>query len=349
MQQSRRKFFRNAGLATTGLLGASSLSAARVDPGDVHITGVKTFRVRRGIFVKVETNVGISGWGEASSNSPTQTVAGYVELALRKQLIDQNPFNTDYLWEQMFWQNHDHGPSGVLTYAIGGVDLALWYLKGKILNVPIYQLLGGTFRKFVPSYCGIPLRGGKVSVEEAIDRAQKVVNLGFKIVKLRMQIREYNLDPTPDPTLRYYEKVRAVLPSDVELFVDPNEGYSAGRAVQIGRALEKMGMRWFESPVPREANADLRTVVDALDLTVLAGEKCYNRWEIRDLILQGNPDVIQPDVLKAGGISEMQRMASLAHVHFKRVAPHNTKPTLGTAAAAEVKSFQGQVTTAPHA
>lgn len=284
-------------------------------------------------MVRVQTNVGVTGWGESSSNSPTQVVATFIERALRKNVMGKNPFDTDELWNRMYWENHDLGPAGMLTYAIAGVDLALWDIKGKILDVPVYQLIGGAYRDRVPAYGGIPLGGGTVPVEEAIDRAQKLVDLGFRIVKLRMQIREYNLNPIPDPTLRYYERIRAALPAEIELFVDPNEGYTAGRAIQIGRALQEMGMPYFESPCPLEAHADTREVVDALDIPVLAGEKCYNRWQIRDLILQANPDVIQPDVIKGGGISEMKKMADLGGVFFKTVAPHNTKPSLGTAAA----------------
>ncbi len=240
------------------------------------------------------------------------------------------------IWNTLFWENHDLGPSGALSYAVAGIDLALWDIKGKILDQPVYNLLGGRFRSEMPTYCGIPLKGGKIPIEEAVERALKVVGLGFKTIKLRMQIREYNLNPIPDPTLKYYEAIRKALPDDVDLFVDPNEGYTASRAIQIGKELQAMGMKYYESPVPRENNKDLAEVVSAIDIPVMAGEKCYTRWEFRDLIMQGNPDIINPDVIKAGGITEVKRIAVIAQAFFKQLVPHNTKPTLGTAAALHV-------------
>ncbi|MFP4367875.1 MAG: enolase C-terminal domain-like protein, partial [Bacteroidales bacterium] len=123
------------------------------------------------------------------------------------------------------------------------------------------------------------------------------------------------------------------LPDNVELFIDPNEGYTASRAIQIGKELQNMGMKYFESPCPLENHKDTAAVVEELDIPVLAGEKCYTRWQFRDLILQGNPDVIQPDLIKSGGITEVKKIAALGQTFFKTMAPHNTKPTLGTAAA----------------
>ncbi|MBQ0734676.1 mandelate racemase/muconate lactonizing enzyme family protein [Aquimarina celericrescens] len=341
----RRKFITALGLSATATaiattssftneLVENSLTLIPADtPSDIKITHVSTFRVKRAIFIKIETNAGVTGWGEASSNSPMEVVESFILKTMPKTIIGMNPFDTELIWNRLFWENHDLGPSGALSYAIAGIDLALWDIKGKILNQPVYNLLGGRFLTEVPAYCGIPLKGGKIPVEKAVERALKVASLGYKTIKLRMQIREYNLNPIPDPTLRYYEAVRKALPQDIDLFVDPNEGYTASRAIEVGKALQAMGMKYFESPVPRENNKDLAEVVDALDIPVMAGEKCYTRWEFRDLILEGNPDIINPDLIKAGGITEVKRIATVAQIFFKQIVPHNTKPTLGTAAA----------------
>ena len=342
---NRRKFLTALGLSTVGSTMAltSSLTEVLVNnarispltdaPKDIKITDVSTFKVKRAIFIKIETNSGVAGWGEASSNSPLEVVEAFIIKKMRKTIIGKNPFDTEPIWNKLFWQNHDLGPSGALTYAIAAIDLALWDIKGKILSQPIYNLLGGKFRTEIPTYCGIPLKGGEIPIENAVERALKVAELGYKTIKLRMQIREYNLNPIPDPTLKYYKVIRKALPEDIDLFVDPNEGYTASRAIEIGKALQAMGMKYYESPVPRENNMDLTEVVEALDISVMAGEKCYTRWEFRDLILEGNPDIINPDLIKAGGITEVKRIATLAQTFFKLIVPHNTKPTLGTAAA----------------
>lgn len=339
---NRRHFLSTLGLTAAGTATlASPLSTSGfsqnpshlgTEPTDIRITAVKTFRVGRAIITKLETNAGVSGWGESSPNS-REVIEAFIHNRLKKVVIGQDPFNVEPLWDKLFWGEHDLGPSGALPYAIAGIDLAMWDIKGKVLGQPVYRLLGGRYRKEMLAYGGIPLRAGSVPVEEAVERTLKLVDLGFKVVKLRMQIREYNLDPVPDPTLKYYEVVRKALPSNVELFVDPNEGYTAARAIQIGKELQEMGMKYYESPCPLENHRDTARVVDALDIPVMAGEKCYTRWQIRDLILEANPDIIQPDLIKAGGITEVKKIAALGQTFFKALAPHNTKPTLGTAAA----------------
>ncbi len=334
---NRRNFLSRLGLAGAGALALPAEAWGHSSPGrpgsaDVKISDVKTFKIKKAILVKVETNAGVSGWGESSPNS-REVIESFIHHRMKALIIGRSPFDVEPIWDRLFWENHDLGPGGALPYAIAGIDLALWDIMGKLLDQPVYQLLGGQYRKEMTAYGGIPLRGGNIPVAEAVERALRLAEKGFKVIKLRMQIREYNLDPVPDPTLPFYTAIREALPDDVELFVDPNEGYTAARAIQIGKALERMGMKYFESPCPLENHRDTAEVVKALTIPVMAGEKCYTRWQFRDLILQGNPDILQPDLIKAGGITEVKKIATLGQVFFKAIAPHNTKPTLGTAAA----------------
>lgn len=339
MGTNRRKFLSTIGLS--GIAGFTALnpliSIAQNHQKDavssgIKITGLKTFVLPRAILVKLETNAGIDGWGESSPNN-TRLIETFIQTDMKERVIGRDPFDVEPIWDELFWYNHDLGPGGALPYAVAGIDLALWDLKGKILNQPVYKLLGGSYRKEFLAYGGFGLYGGTVSVDDAVSKALNLAEKGFKVIKLRMQIREYNLNPADDYTVKYYTAVRKALPGDVELFVDPNEGYTASRAIEIGRELQKLGMKYFESPCPNEAHRDTRAVVEALDIPVLAGEKCYTRWQFRDLILEANPDVIQPDLIKAGGITEVKKIAALGQTFFKTIAPHNTKPTLGTAAA----------------
>ena len=338
---NRRKFLSTLGLGTAGAMTFQSLRAGGTlqdpalpsfEPTDIKITAVKTYKLSRAIIVKLETNIGVTGWGESSPNS-RHVIEALIHDQLKEVVIGQDPFNVEPLWDKLFWGAHDLGPSGALPYAIAGLDLAMWDIKGKVLDQPVYRLLGGSYRDEILAYGGIPLRGGTVPVEEAKERALKLVSLGFKVIKLRMQIREYNLDPVPDPTLMYYTAIREALPTDVEVFVDPNEGYTAARAIQVGKELQQMGMKYFESPCPLENHRDTAEVVRQLEIPVMAGEKCYTRWQVRDLVLEANPDIIQPDPIKAGGITEMKKIAAIGQTFFKAMVPHNTKPTLGTAAA----------------
>ncbi len=336
----RRSFLVKA--STSALVGNSIIAATAtpVNRSDIKITDVKVFQFEKGsdkaVFVKVETNEGTAGWGECSPNfSPV--IKEVVNVSLKPLLIGKDPFATEPLWEEMLYVNHDLGAGGALTYAIAGVDCALWDLKGKILGVPVYQLLGGKFVDKVLAYGGFGLKGGEVPVNEAVGRAVKLAERGFKVIKLRMQIRENNLNPDPDPTLKYYKEIKQALGNEVELFVDPNEGYTAYRAIEIGKKLQNdYGMRYYEAPCPEEAHRETRQVVEALDMAVMSGEKAYNRWQFRDLILNANPDMINPDICKAGGISEGMKIAALANAFHKQVVAHNTKPTLATAATLHV-------------
>ncbi len=336
---NRRNFLTTIGLA--GLSGVALPHSAHDSltetpkKSDIKITNLKTYILPRAIIVKLETNAGISGWGESSPNN-THLIRTFIETDMKERVIGRDPFDVEPIWDELFWYNHDLGPAGALPYAIAGIDLALWDIKGKILKQPVYKLLGGSYQKEFLTYGGFGIYGGTVSIEEAKEKALSLVEKGFKVIKLRMQIREYNLNPIPDHTVKYYAAVREALPDDVELFVDPNEGYTASRAIQVGKELQEMGMKYFESPCPLENHKDTAAVVEELDIPVLAGEKCYTRWQFRDLILQGNPDVIQPDVIKSGGITEVKKIATLGQTFFKTMAPHNTKPTLGTAAALHV-------------
>jgi L-alanine-DL-glutamate epimerase-like enolase superfamily enzyme len=339
MGTNRRNFLASLGLASlSGAVMAnpfnSSLFENDVDlaKSGIKITGLKTYILPRALFVKIETNAGVTGWGESSPNN-RHMVQALIETDFKKLIIGRDPFDVEAIWDTLYWGRHDLGPAGALTYAVAGVDLALWDIKGKLLNQPVYKLLGGCYRKEFPTYGGIPLKGGNVPVEEAIKRALRLAEKGFKTVKLRMQIREYNLNPIPDPTIKYYTAVRKALPDNVDLFVDPNEGYTASRAIQVGKELQAMGMKYYEGPCPLENYKDTAAVVEAIDIPVLAGEKCYTRWQFRDLILLANPDIIQPDIIKSGGITEVKKIAVLGQTFFKTLAPHNTKPTLGTAAA----------------
>lgn len=329
-------------LKTTGLLGLGSLSSQTPTfpppappPTDVKIKDVKGLVFQdgydRGVYVRVEATDGTVGWGESSANG-IRAVQAIINDLLRPQVLNQSPFDTERLWEQMFWKNVDLGSGGLLTYAVAGVDCALWDLKGKLLGVPVHNLIGGKFRESVPAYAGFGIKSGGVPVDEATRQAVSLAEKGFKTIKIRAQIREYNINPKDDPSLKYYKALRKALPESVDLFLDPNEGYTGYRAIEIGKTLEGMGMKYYESPCPNENLRDLATVVEALTIPVMGGEKCYTRWMVDDLIKIGKPDLINTDFIKSGGITEGLKICNLAHLYHKQVVPHNTKPMQGSAA-----------------
>lgn len=331
-RHSRRDFLHSAALLAATPL-ASRAAAAPTDRPDVKVTAVNAYVVDRAILVEVVSDAGISGWGECAYDGAALMKA-FIDQRLNKEVVGKNPFDVRRLWDWMFFENHDLGPGGTLPNAIAGVDIALWDLKGRLLNQPVCNLLGGRYRDSVAAYGSVPIRRGRVSVNDCVKSCVKFVEAGFQAVKVRIQIREHYLNPDPDPTFAYVDAVRKAIGPDIVLMVDANNGYSAQRAIATGRRLhERWNVTYFEDPVSDQNLAEMREVTAALhDQDIVAGEKCYTRWQIKDLIVQGNVDIINPDVTKVGGITEMDRLATLSSCFQKPIQMHNTRPTISTAA-----------------
>lgn len=335
---SRRAFLRHAALlGATGsispLVGHAAAAAPATAAADVKITDVRSYVVDRAILVEVASDAGISGWGECAFDGGS-LMKTFVDQLLKKELAGKNPFDVRKLWDSMFFENHDLGPGGALPNAIAGVDIALWDLKGRLLNQPIYNLLGGRYRDRIAAYGSVPVRRGRVSVDDCVRSCERFVQQGFTCIKIRMQIREHHMNPDPDPTFAYVAAVRKAIGDQVVLMVDANNGYSAQRAITTGRRLfERWNVTYFEDPVSDQNLAEMAQVTAALqDQDIVAGEKCYTRWQIKDLMMLGNVDIVNPDVVKVGGITEMDRLATLSTCFHKPIQMHNTRPTISTAA-----------------
>lgn len=322
--------------------------------GQVKITGVRTFVFRNATFVKVETDAGVNGWGEADHDHPSLTAAVIREICATI-VVGRDPFDSEYLWHQMWFRGEDAGSTGLLPGAIAGVDNALWDLRGKLLGLPVHKLAGSYGRDVIRVY-GSFGRGDNPKTRKGPEQMARVatefVAQGYRTLKARMQIRQLNVDPDPDDTLAIVKAVRAAVGDGVELFVDFNNGYTPAKAIDMTKRLvEHCNIAAIEEPVSYHNYAGLRDVVEAVDIPVMAGEHEFNRWQMRDLITIGNADVINADVIKCGGISECRKVAALAHAFDRYLMTHNTRPTLATAAslqlaasipnAARVQEFAG--------
>jgi L-alanine-DL-glutamate epimerase-like enolase superfamily enzyme len=333
---SRRTFLKSAallGAAPLAVPPARSAPAPATSHPDVKITDVRCYMVDRAVLVEVVSDAGISGWGECAFDGGA-LMKRFVDDRLKREVVGKNPFDVRKLWDWMFFENHDLGPSGALPNAIAGVDIALWDLKGRLLNQPVYNLLGGRYRDRIAAYGSVPVRRGRVSIDDCVKSCVGFVEQGFKAVKVRMQIREHHMNPDPDPVFGYAAAVRKAIGPDIVLMIDANNGYSAQRAIATGQKLyELYHVTYFEDPVSDQNLAEMAQVTAALNhQDIVAGEKCYTRWQIKDLIVQGNVDIINPDVVKVGGITEMDRMATLSSCFQKPIQMHNTRPTISTAA-----------------
>jgi L-alanine-DL-glutamate epimerase-like enolase superfamily enzyme len=331
---SRRNVLK--GVAGLGTLFATPAYAAPSE-SDLRIRELKTFRMEDGLFVRITTDSGISGWGETDAGSP-MLFETFIQDVMARRVIGRDPFNTAPIGESIFYAEHDFGPGGALANAIAGIDIALWDLKARILDVPIYRLLGGKYRDRIPVYGSYrTARWTAITPEQAALKAIKFADRGFRTVKCRMQIRESHLNPLEDRTLEYLRHIHRRLRGRAELFTDINNGYSAARAIQIGRVLQdELGMRYYEEPCSDQNHSETKRVVDALDMAIIAGEKEYTPWQLEELIRYADVDFLNPDVIKAMGITGMQRIGVLSQVNQKPIIMHNTRPVISTAASLQL-------------
>ncbi|RJP24649.1 MAG: mandelate racemase/muconate lactonizing enzyme family protein [Candidatus Abyssobacteria bacterium SURF_5] len=296
---------------------------------DVKATPLRTHSV----FVQVLTDEGVTGIGECSPMNPL-VLSHFVETALKPIILNEDPLETERLWNNMTFRTYKLGVQGVQPEAIAGIDIALWDIKGKVTGLPIHTLLGGCCRKKVLMYASIG-GGAHMAVSDMAAYVQQFLEKGFKAFKIRMDYVGSTAGAQDVDLKKDYEMFKAIrelIGDDIPLSFDANNGYSVSAAIAQGRRFEELGIYHYEEPVAQFDYRGIAQVANALDVPVSAGEHEYNRWQFRDLIEQAQVDIIQPDVVKCGGISEMQKIAVLGSVYNKHFVPHQTQPTIGTAA-----------------
>nr|WP_136252021.1 mandelate racemase/muconate lactonizing enzyme family protein [Ningiella ruwaisensis] len=340
---SRRMFLKAASLplaatAGVGLLASSGTFASQAIEGargQAKIAKVEAFAVPRAIYAKITDDAGNVGWGECGHDG-SKLVVGVVQEYLAKLLIGEDVFNTEPLWANQFHEVDEIGRGGAATQAMAGIDCALWDLRGKLLGLPVYKLIGGKFREKFPLYGSFSRskgRGEYRSPKECAEKAEELMSEGFKAIKLRLGIREENQDPFDDPARACTKAVRDVIGDKVPLYIDANNGYSPARAIQIGKMLiEEFNVEVFEEPVAQYHYQSLAKVSEALPMFIACGEHEYTKWQFRDLILKGKANLLNPDVSKMAGITEGKKVAALAEAFDVPISVHNARPTLLTAA-----------------
>lgn len=275
------------------------------------------YRKRTAHLVEVRTDEGVTGWGECFGGGDVALAnKAIVEKVIRPIVCGMNPLDREVIWHQVYNLLRDHGQKGMPVQSLSGVDIALWDIAGKVHGLPIYQLLGGAFRDRIPVYgYGLMLQRIPELEKRFACESRGIVEAGFKALKMKI-----GMGPKQDRKL--VEAVREAIGDGIELMVDANHAYTAREAIPLGRALERMGVHWFEEPVAPEDHAGYRAVCDALDMSVAGGEAEFTRWGFRDLICNRCVDILQPEVCGLGGITEYQKVLTLAHSHFMPVVNH---------------------------
>ncbi len=312
----------------------------------MRITHLKTVVVnaemRNWVFVKVETDqAGLYGWGEASLEWKTRSVVGAVE-DFAPMLIGEDPARIEHLYQKMYRQSFWR--SGIIGLsAISGIEQALWDIKGKVLNQPVYQLLGGAVRDKVRMYTH--LGGGDMrAVYETqhltdpqvfADKALAMVAQGYTAVKVLITPPTESLNSIA--SYRYAERamsaLRQALGDDVDIMVDCHGRHSRANALEFCRVLAPFRPYFVEEPVPPENVDVMAEVRRASPVPIATGERLTTRFQFRELFEKQACDVIQPDLCHCGGLWEAKKIAAMAETYYLGVAPHNPLGPVANAAA----------------
>lgn len=275
-------------------------------------TATFTYQTKDVAIVEVQTDEGITGVGECFSRFVPEATKQIVEKGFRPMLIGEDPLDTEVLWRKMYSVMRPRGHSrGYVVEAISGIDTALWDIKGKSLSLPLYKLLGGSYRERVKVYASSIMLG---ETEEVVQQAKKLVEDGFEAVKMKIG---YGVDKDAVKV----EAVRRAIGDDVALMVDANCAYSVSSAIKVGRKLEDLDVSWLEEPIPPENIEGYTQVSGALDLPIAAGESLFTRYDFRDIITRHAVDIIQPAIARTGGVSEAKKIIDLASAYDVPVAP----------------------------
>jgi galactonate dehydratase len=291
-------------------------------------TRVVNAAMRNWVFVKVETDEGLTGWGEASLEWKTRGVVGCVE-DLAPLIVGQDPRRIEHLYQVMY--RHSFFRMGVVGMsAVSGIEQACWDIWGKSLGVPVYQLLGGAVRDTVRLYDH--LGGGEMNAlyrqdrpEQMAERARESVAAGYTALKALVVPTTLPLDG--HAALRQAEcclaAIRRAVGDDVDVMVDLHGRTTPAMAIQYGQALAPYRPFFFEEPCPAENVDAMAQVAHAIAIPVATGERLVTRYQFRELFEKRACAVVQPDLCHCGGLWEARKIAAMAETYYVSVAPHN--------------------------
>ncbi|GAB5476094.1 MAG: mandelate racemase/muconate lactonizing enzyme family protein [Maribacter sp.] len=260
-------------------------------------------------FLKITTNEGITGYSVTKG-------ADKDVLSFAKKIKGLNLLNTEQVWHHMFFENRKPVAKGKEIHAIGSVDLCVWDIVGKALQLPVHKVMGN-FRERIPVYAAGGYYAEGKTTSDLVKEMEGYVEEGYKVVKMKIGYLDAKADAART------KAVVAALGSDARVMVDANNGYkSAYEAIRYGKMVEDLDLYWFEEPVAPDdwrGNAEVR---QELNIPIVAGENEYTRWGARDLVENHSCDIVNIDTIKGGGLTEMRKIAALCSAFHIEIAPH---------------------------
>jgi len=288
---------------------------------------------RNWLIVRIQTDEGIEGIGEASMLSQDPIVASLLEEWAENYLVGKNPMNGELHWTRLHQDNLGRG-GRLFSTALSGIDIALWDLRGKILGVPVYELLGGPYSQRLRVYAnGWYTTPG--TPEQNAEEAKKVVAMGYTAMKFDPFGKMAHTTITPEEAQLSEDRVAAVRDAvgpNVDILVEVHARFNVYTAVHLANRIEKYNPFWFEEPVSQENVSEMKQVRSRINIPVATGERLYLKFPFFELVRNEAVDILQPDICNAGGITELKKIAGMAEAQHIMMAPHNTNSAVGTVA-----------------
>jgi len=279
---------------------------------------------RAACLVEIVAENGVAGWGECYG--PARLNAAIVG-AFKPYLVGSDPMKTELVWQTLYNQFRDTGQKGLTVTAISGVDIALWDLKGRLLDQPVHVLMGGALRTDVAAYAtGTYRRDQGDPLRYITEEVAGYVHEGFGAVKLKI-----GFGVAED--LALIAAVRETIGAKTGLMLDANHGFDALEAIALGNAAACFDIGWFEEPVVPDDLGSYLEVKRGQPIPVAGGECEYTRWGFREVLTRRAMDIIQPDTCATGGLSEAKKIADMAAAFGVRYVPHVWGTGIGLAAA----------------
>ena len=306
------------------------------------ITKVNTYIVRpRWCFVEIETDDNITGWGEAVLEGHASTVAACVQ-EMREYVVGKDPANIEDIWSTIYRAGFYRG-GGVLMSAISGIDQALWDIKGKVFNAPVYQLLGGACRDKVRVYSWV----GGDRPHDVAQAAKQKKDEGFTAVKMNAT-EELQMIDSYEKIDAVLERVAAIRESCGKYFgiaIDFHGRVHKPMAKVLAKKLEEFDPMFLEEPVLCENMECFPEIAAACNIPIATGERLYSRYDFKRLLQTGGVDIIQPDLSHAGGITEVKKIGAMAEAYDVALAPHCPLGPIALAACLQVDmcSYNGVI------
>jgi galactonate dehydratase len=297
----------------------------------IRITKLDTIMTGRDVFVHIETDAGIVGYGDATNHFLPFSVEGMLK-DLAPYVIGEDPQRIEYLWQSCFRRRFQRGGPSTGS-AIAGIDQALWDIKGKLAGMPVYQLLGGLARTSVRVYGHV----SGMTAEEAANNAKERASRGITAIRFRA-FHSHDANDFHDhktavyQQIEYLEAIREAVGEDVDLILEIHGRYDPEWAIKLFELAKPFRPFFIEDPIRHENPEALKWLREHTDQPLAIGERYHDKWDCRETIENQYVNYLRPDVNHCGGISEMKKIAAMAEVYYINLIPHNNAGPLGSAA-----------------